>query len=167
MCGSGVGRAVHVSATVLTVTDAPSAAASAVIEAGLNGFNRVQAGHWDSRPLGVLVSDAEGGQGAALEQLPGARGIDEDAIPLSKMKLGWSQLLIKDTEIGFLHSWVRRQCRGRAGKRNSAAIEDEPHRGHVQGGGHVLLDEQYANADCRHLSECRGKLLHDAWSKAE
>jgi GNAT superfamily N-acetyltransferase len=48
-----------VSATVLTVTDAPSAAASAVIEAGLNGFNRAQAGYWDSRPLGVLVSDAE------------------------------------------------------------------------------------------------------------
>jgi GNAT superfamily N-acetyltransferase len=41
----------------LTVTDAPSADARAVIMGGLNRYNREQAGYWDSRGLAVLVSD--------------------------------------------------------------------------------------------------------------
>jgi len=44
---------------VLTVTDAPDPQAAAVIEGGLNRYNREQAGYWDSRPLAVLVSDAD------------------------------------------------------------------------------------------------------------
>ena len=44
---------------VFTVTDAPNAAASAVISDGLSRYNREQAGYWDSRPLAVLVSDAD------------------------------------------------------------------------------------------------------------
>jgi len=43
----------------LTVTDAPSAEAVAVIEHGLGDYNREQAGYWDSRPLAVLVRDPE------------------------------------------------------------------------------------------------------------
>ena len=41
----------------LTVTDAPSAEAVAVIEHGLGDYNREQAGYWDSRPLAVLVRE--------------------------------------------------------------------------------------------------------------
>jgi GNAT superfamily N-acetyltransferase len=44
---------------VLTLTDTPDPAASAVIEAGLAGFNEEKAGYWDWRPLAVLVSDAD------------------------------------------------------------------------------------------------------------
>ena len=44
---------------VLTLTDAPDPTASAVIEAGLAGFNKEKAGYWDWRPLAVLVSDAD------------------------------------------------------------------------------------------------------------
>ena len=47
------------SAPVLTVTDAPGAEAAAVIEKGLGAYNRAQAGYWDSKPLAVVVSDAE------------------------------------------------------------------------------------------------------------
>jgi len=41
----------------ITVTDAPGTDASAVIENGLGGYNREQAGYSDSRLLAVLVSD--------------------------------------------------------------------------------------------------------------
>ena len=44
---------------VITVTDAPSAAAAAVIENGLARYNKAQAGYADSRPLAVLVSDPD------------------------------------------------------------------------------------------------------------
>jgi GNAT superfamily N-acetyltransferase len=44
---------------VITVTDAPSAEASAIIENGLAGYNTEQAGYSDSRPLAVLVSDPD------------------------------------------------------------------------------------------------------------
>jgi GNAT superfamily N-acetyltransferase len=42
---------------VLTLTDAPDAAARAVIDDGLDAFNRAAAGYVDSRPLAVLISD--------------------------------------------------------------------------------------------------------------
>jgi GNAT superfamily N-acetyltransferase len=42
---------------VLTLTDAPDLAASAVIEAGLGRFNEEKAGYRDWRPLAVLVAD--------------------------------------------------------------------------------------------------------------
>lgn len=41
----------------MTVTDAPGAAAEALIENSLHDFNRMQAGYVDSRPLAVLVCD--------------------------------------------------------------------------------------------------------------
>ena len=44
---------------VLTLTDAPDPAASAVIEAGLGRFNEEKAGYRDWRPLAVLVSNAD------------------------------------------------------------------------------------------------------------
>ena len=44
---------------VITVTDAPSADAAAVIENGLARYNKEQAGYADSRPLAVLVSDPD------------------------------------------------------------------------------------------------------------
>ena len=44
---------------VITVTDAPSDDAKAVIGNGLNRYNRDKAGYSDSRPLAVLVSDPE------------------------------------------------------------------------------------------------------------
>ena len=43
----------------ISVTDAPAAEAIAVIENGLAGYNREQAGYSDSRSLAVLVSDPE------------------------------------------------------------------------------------------------------------
>ena len=44
---------------VLTVTDTPSTRAQEVIERGLNGYNKEQAGYWDWRGLAVLVSDPQ------------------------------------------------------------------------------------------------------------
>lgn len=44
---------------VITLTDAPSAAASAVIEEGLARYNEEKAGYRDSRALAVLVSDPD------------------------------------------------------------------------------------------------------------
>jgi ribosomal protein S18 acetylase RimI-like enzyme len=46
---------------VVTVTDAPSAEAAAVIEGGLARYNAEHAGDSDSRPLAVLVSDPDTG----------------------------------------------------------------------------------------------------------
>ena len=46
----------------LTITDAPDAAAEAVIEGGLTAFNRMNAGYVDSRPLAVLVRDQASGE---------------------------------------------------------------------------------------------------------
>ena len=43
----------------LTVTDAPGAAAEAIIENSLHDFNRSKAGYVDSRTLAVLVRDPE------------------------------------------------------------------------------------------------------------
>ena len=42
---------------VVTLTDAPSAAAQAAIEDGLGRYNAEQAGYGDARSLAVLVSD--------------------------------------------------------------------------------------------------------------
>lgn len=42
---------------VLTLTDAPDAAALAVIDDGLRAFNREAAGYVDHRPLAVLLGD--------------------------------------------------------------------------------------------------------------
>jgi len=44
---------------ILTVTDAPSAHAEALIEEGLGRFNAENAGYRDARPLAVLVSDPD------------------------------------------------------------------------------------------------------------
>lgn len=41
----------------MTVTDTPGVAAEALIENNLHAFNRMQAGHVDSRTLAVLVRD--------------------------------------------------------------------------------------------------------------
>jgi len=49
---------------IVTVTDAPSQAARALISDGLDGHNRDQVGYWDGTPLAVLVSDP--GTGAVL-----------------------------------------------------------------------------------------------------
>jgi GNAT superfamily N-acetyltransferase len=51
-----------------TLTDAPDPKAAAVIEDGLSGYNKAQAGYGDSRPLAVLISDAAMGEviGGAL-----------------------------------------------------------------------------------------------------
>jgi GNAT superfamily N-acetyltransferase len=46
-------------AWAITVTDAPDKEARAVIEKGLAGYNKEQAGYSDSRPLAVLVSDPD------------------------------------------------------------------------------------------------------------
>jgi GNAT superfamily N-acetyltransferase len=43
----------------ITLTDAPSAAAQAAIGQGLNRYNVEKAGYSDSRPLAVLVSNAD------------------------------------------------------------------------------------------------------------
>jgi GNAT superfamily N-acetyltransferase len=45
--------------TTITLTDAPDDDESAVIADGLRAYNEAQAGYQDSRPLAVLVSDAE------------------------------------------------------------------------------------------------------------
>ena len=45
--------------TTITLTDAPDDGDSAVIADGLRAYNEAQAGYQDSRPLAVLVSDAE------------------------------------------------------------------------------------------------------------
>jgi GNAT superfamily N-acetyltransferase len=45
--------------TTITLTDAPDDGDSAVITDGLRAYNEAQAGYEDSRPLAVLVSDAE------------------------------------------------------------------------------------------------------------
>ena len=52
----------------ITLTDAPDATASAVIEGGLGRYNQEKAGYSDSRPLAVLVSDPSTGEvvGGAL-----------------------------------------------------------------------------------------------------
>jgi GNAT superfamily N-acetyltransferase len=42
---------------VVTLTDAPSAAAKAAITEGLNDFNDAQSGGSDRRPLAILVND--------------------------------------------------------------------------------------------------------------
>ena len=42
---------------VITLTETPDAGAIAVIEEGLNGYNREHAGYVDVRGLNVLVSD--------------------------------------------------------------------------------------------------------------
>ena len=44
---------------IVTLTDAPSAAAQAAIGEGLGRYNADRAGYNDSRPLAVLVSDPE------------------------------------------------------------------------------------------------------------
>ncbi len=43
---------------VLTLTDAPDAAALAVIDDGLRAFNRAAAGYVDHRPLAILLGDS-------------------------------------------------------------------------------------------------------------
>jgi ribosomal protein S18 acetylase RimI-like enzyme len=43
----------------LILTDAPDAQARAAIGKGLDAFNAEQAGHWDRRPLAVLVRDPD------------------------------------------------------------------------------------------------------------
>ena len=47
---------------VLTLTDAPDAAALAAIDDGLRAFNREAAGHVDHRPLAVLLADPATGE---------------------------------------------------------------------------------------------------------
>ena len=47
---------------VITLADAPSPEATAVIERGLNRYNREKAGYWDSRSLAVLVSNSDTGE---------------------------------------------------------------------------------------------------------
>jgi len=42
---------------VFTVTDAPSPSVAALIEDGLSDYNRLKAGHTDSRPLAALVTN--------------------------------------------------------------------------------------------------------------
>jgi GNAT superfamily N-acetyltransferase len=44
---------------ILTLTDAPDAKVTAVIEDGLNRYNAEKAGYWDWRALAVLVSDSD------------------------------------------------------------------------------------------------------------
>ncbi len=44
---------------VITLTDAPDAQATAVIEDGLSRYNKEQTGYSDSRPLAVLVSNPD------------------------------------------------------------------------------------------------------------
>jgi len=53
----------------VTVTDAPSPEAFALIGDGLNKHNRDQLGYWDQRPLAVLVCDPH--TGAVLGGLTG------------------------------------------------------------------------------------------------
>jgi GNAT superfamily N-acetyltransferase len=47
---------------VLTLTDAPSDDAWAVIDGGLSAYNKEQAGYVDGRPLAMLVSDPATGK---------------------------------------------------------------------------------------------------------
>lgn len=54
---------------VVTVTDAPSPDARAVISDGLDRHNHEQIGYWDGTPLAVLVCDGE--TGAVLGGLTG------------------------------------------------------------------------------------------------
>ena len=58
---------------IVTVTDAPTPQARAIISDGLDAYNGVQAGHWDGRSLAVLVSDPE--TGAVLGGLTGRTGL--------------------------------------------------------------------------------------------
>lgn len=54
---------------IVTVTEAPSPEARAVVSDGLDAYNRQQAGYWDGRPLAVLVADPA--TGAVLGGLTG------------------------------------------------------------------------------------------------
>ena len=45
--------------TMITLTDAPEQDESAVITNGLRGYNEIQAGSWDGRPLAIFARDPE------------------------------------------------------------------------------------------------------------
>jgi GNAT superfamily N-acetyltransferase len=45
--------------TMITLTDTPREDERAIITDGLSAYNEAQAGHWDGRPLAILVRDPE------------------------------------------------------------------------------------------------------------
>src|SRR5690242_12677484 len=72
-----------------------------------------------------------------------------------------------DAEIRRLHPRVDRKSPGRTREGDATSVEHECRGGHVQCGGDILLDQQYADARTGNLGERRGKLLYDARREAE
>ena len=86
---------------ILTVTDAPSPEASAVISDGLKQYNRDQVGSWASKPLAVLVSDPS--TGATLGGLTGRTSlglmfIDLVYLPAALRGRGYGAQLLQQAE---------------------------------------------------------------------
>jgi len=86
---------------VVTVTDAPSLEASALIGDGLNEHNRDQVGYWDQRLLAVLVCDPH--TGAVLGGLTGRTSlglafIDLVYLPASLRGRGYGTHILQEAE---------------------------------------------------------------------
>ena len=85
----------------VTVTDAPSPEAKALIGEALNEHNRDHAGYWDQRPLAVLVCDPE--TGAVLGGLTGRTSlglafIDLVYLPASLRGRGYGTRILREAE---------------------------------------------------------------------
>ncbi len=96
---------------ILTVTDAPSPEASALISRGLDQHNRDQVDAWDGRPLAVLVCDP--GSGAVLGGLTGRTSlglvfIDLVYLPAALRGRGYGTRILQEAEAEAR----RRGCRG-------------------------------------------------------
>lgn len=95
---------------IVTVTDAPSPEARALIGDGLNRHNHDQAGYWDSKPLAVLVCDPN--TGTVLGGLTGRTSlglafIDLVYLPASLRGQGYGARLLQEAEAEA----CRRGCR--------------------------------------------------------